>query len=204
MGAAELGSWGGGGGTGKISTGGLGACGGPSRVGVVEEFWGGLAVLAAAETVIRLERRERKERWGKSRAGSAGRIQSSYLSPSQAQTLDPERTRHTLVRLVSPTHRDPAGKAPLPGKAVGGAGVGTAMGTPTLPLPLFSRLLLRLLLGWLPPLLPLLTASRSANRWEEQTHWDDHKTRLIQQEENHTNNTAVFHQSCGAAGINVR
>lgn len=44
----------------------------------------------------------------------------------------------------------------LPGKAVGGAGVGTAMGTPTLPLPLFSRLLLRLLLGWLPPLLPLL------------------------------------------------
>lgn len=77
-----------------------------------------------------------------------------------------ERTRHTLVGLVSPTHRDPAGmggKAPLPGKAVGGAGVGTAMGTPTLPLPLFSRLLLRLLLGWLPPLLPLLTASRSAN-----------------------------------------
>lgn len=39
---------------------------------------------------------------------------------------------------------------------MGGAGVGTAMGTPTLPLPLFSRLLLRLLLGWLPPLLPLL------------------------------------------------
>lgn len=33
--------------------------------------------------------------------------------------------------------------------------MGTAMGTPTLPLPLFSRLLLRLL-GWLPPLLPLL------------------------------------------------
>lgn len=31
------------------------------------------------------------------------------------------------------------------------------MGTPTLPLPLFSLLLLRLLLlGWLPPLLPLL------------------------------------------------
>lgn len=42
-----------------------------------------------------------------------------------------------------------------PGKALGGEGVGTAMGTPTLPLPLFSRLLLRLL-GWLPPLLPLL------------------------------------------------
>lgn len=52
----------------------------------------------------------------------------------------------------------------LPGKAVGGAGVGTAMGTPTLPLPLFSRLLLRLLLGWLPPLLPLLIAGRSTNR----------------------------------------
>lgn len=32
-----------------------------------------------------------------------------------------------------------------PGKALGGEGVGTAMGTPTLPLPLFSRLLLRLL-----------------------------------------------------------
>lgn len=42
--------------------------------------------------------------------------------------------------------------------------MGTAMGTPTLPLPLFSRLLLRLLLGWLPPLLPLLVAS-----WQ-QTH----------------------------------
>lgn len=42
-----------------------------------------------------------------------------------------------------------------PGKAPGGEGVGTAMGTPTLPLPLFSRLLLQLL-GWLPPLLPLL------------------------------------------------
>lgn len=62
VGAAELGSWGGGGDTGKISTGGLGACGGPSRVGVVVEFWGGLAVLEAAETVIRLERQERKER----------------------------------------------------------------------------------------------------------------------------------------------
>lgn len=32
-----------------------------------------------------------------------------------------------------------------PGKTLGGEGVGTAMGTPTLPLPLFSRLLLRLL-----------------------------------------------------------
>lgn len=39
------------------------------------------------------------------------------------------------------------------------------MGTPTLPLPLFSRLLLRLLLGWLPPLLPLLRA-RTAARGE--------------------------------------
>jgi len=46
---------------------------------------------------------------------------------------------------------EPAGA----GKTLGGDGVGTAMGTPTLPLPLFSRLLLRLL-GWLPPLLPLL------------------------------------------------
>lgn len=46
---------------------------------------------------------------------------------------------------------EPAGA----GKTLGGEGVGTAMGTPTLPLPLFSRLLLRLL-GWLPPLLPLL------------------------------------------------
>lgn len=43
----------------------------------------------------------------------------------------------------------------LPGQTLGGDGVGTAIGTPTLPLPLFSRLLLRLL-GWLPPLLPLL------------------------------------------------
>lgn len=34
----------------------------------------------------------------------------------------------------------------LPGKVEGGEGVGTAMGTPTLPLPLFSLLLLRLLL----------------------------------------------------------
>lgn len=33
----------------------------------------------------------------------------------------------------------------LPGYTLGGDGVGTAMGTPTLPLPLFSRLLLRLL-----------------------------------------------------------
>lgn len=50
----------------------------------------------------------------------------------------------------------PAGAAPAgAGKTLGGDGVGTAMGTPTLPLPLFSRLLLRLL-GWLPPLLPLL------------------------------------------------
>lgn len=52
----------------------------------------------------------------------------------------------------------------LPGKAVGGAGVGTAMGTPTLPLPLFSRLLLRLLLGWLPPLLPLLREEGGGGR----------------------------------------
>lgn len=33
----------------------------------------------------------------------------------------------------------------VPGKTRGGAGVGTAIGTPTLPLPLFSLLLLRLL-----------------------------------------------------------
>lgn len=33
----------------------------------------------------------------------------------------------------------------LPGKVEGGEGVGTAMGTPTVPLPLFSLLLLRLL-----------------------------------------------------------
>lgn len=57
----------------------------------------------------------------------------------------------SLVRIIASRQT----KA-VPGKAVGGAGVGTAMGTPTLPLPLFSRLLLRLLLGWLPPLLPLL------------------------------------------------
>lgn len=54
VGAAELGSWGGGGGTGKMSTGGWGACGGPSRVGVVVEFWEGL-LLAGAETVTRVE-----------------------------------------------------------------------------------------------------------------------------------------------------
>lgn len=55
VGAAELGSWGGGGGTGKMSMGGWGACGGPSRVGVVVvEFWEGL-VLAGAETVTRVE-----------------------------------------------------------------------------------------------------------------------------------------------------
>lgn len=50
MGAAEAGSWGGGGGTGGISTGGLGGCAGPSRAevggpGVVAVFWGGLAGL---------------------------------------------------------------------------------------------------------------------------------------------------------------
>lgn len=51
----------------------------------------------------------------------------------------------------------------LPGNAEGGgAGVGTAIGKPTEPLPLFSLLLLRLLLlGWLPPLLPLLMMSHS-------------------------------------------
>lgn len=51
----------------------------------------------------------------------------------------------------------------LPGYTLGGDGVGTAMGTPTLPLPLFSRLLLRLL-GWLPPLLPLLLQETKATR----------------------------------------
>lgn len=45
VGAAEAGSWGGGGGTGGISTEGLGACGGPSRAevgapGVVAEAFG--------------------------------------------------------------------------------------------------------------------------------------------------------------------
>lgn len=56
VGAAEAGSWGGGGGTGGISTGGLGACGGPSRAelgapGVVAEvavLGGGLAGLVGA------------------------------------------------------------------------------------------------------------------------------------------------------------
>lgn len=47
------------------------------------------------------------------------------------------------------------------GKVEGGEGVGTAMGTPTQPLPLFSLLLLRLLLlGWLPSLLPLYVRGR--------------------------------------------
>lgn len=62
IGAAELGSWGGGGGTGKMSTGGLGACGGPSRVGVVVEVWGGLVVVVGAEAVTGVGRRERKDR----------------------------------------------------------------------------------------------------------------------------------------------
>lgn len=54
VGAAEVGSWGGGGGTGGISTGGLGACGVPSRAevgggpGVVAEVVGGLAGLEGA------------------------------------------------------------------------------------------------------------------------------------------------------------
>lgn len=50
--------------------------------------------------------------------------------------------------------------------------MGTAMGTPTLPLPLFSRLLLRLLLGWLPPpLLPLLLrAGEGSDTGETQRH----------------------------------
>lgn len=56
VGAAEAGSWGGGGGTGRISAEGLGACGGPSSAevggpGVVAVFGGGLVVLAGAESV---------------------------------------------------------------------------------------------------------------------------------------------------------
>lgn len=50
VGTVEAGSWGGGGGTGGISTGGLGACGGPSRAeeggpGAVAVFGGGLVAL---------------------------------------------------------------------------------------------------------------------------------------------------------------
>lgn len=53
----------------------------------------------------------------------------------------------------------------LPGKVDGGEGVGTAMGTP--PQPLFSLLLLRLLLlGWLPPLLPLNTHTLHGLPWK--------------------------------------
>lgn len=56
VGAADGGSWGGGGGTGGISTGGLGACGGPSRAEVggpgdvaeVVAFGGGLVGLDGA------------------------------------------------------------------------------------------------------------------------------------------------------------
>lgn len=61
----------------------------------------------------------------------------------------------------------------LPGKTLGGDGVGTAMGTPTLPLPLFSRLLLRLL-GWLPPLLPLLLKEEEPPKNE----YAEHNTRI--------------------------
>lgn len=68
MGAVEAGSWGGGGGTGGVSTGGLGACGGPSRAevggpGIVAALEGGLGGLdeAGAETECR-KRRKVKER----------------------------------------------------------------------------------------------------------------------------------------------
>lgn len=59
-GAAEAGSWGGGGGTGGMSTEGFGACGGPSRAqvggpGVVAVLGGGLTVLAGAESVVGVE-----------------------------------------------------------------------------------------------------------------------------------------------------
>lgn len=70
------------------------------------------------------------------------------------------------------TSEDEAPFAPaLPGRTLGGEGVGTAMGTPTLPLPLFSLLLLRLL-GWLPPLLPLLLKTERPPRHECCTQWE--------------------------------
>lgn len=69
MGAAEAGSWGGGGGTGGISTAGLGACGGPSRAelggpGVVAVLGGGLAGLdgAGADTEVSKAKVEEVER----------------------------------------------------------------------------------------------------------------------------------------------
>lgn len=66
-GAAEEGSWGGGGGTGGISTGGLGACGGPSRAGpggpgVVAVLGGGLVVLAGAVRVSQGRGRRESEK----------------------------------------------------------------------------------------------------------------------------------------------
>lgn len=62
VGAAEAGSWGGGGGTGGISTEGLGACGGPSRVGVVAALGRGLAVLAEAESITEDQREGEKRK----------------------------------------------------------------------------------------------------------------------------------------------
>lgn len=66
-GAAEEGSWGGGGGTGGISTGGLGACGGLSRAGpggpgMVVVLGGGLVVLAGAVRVSKGRRRRESEK----------------------------------------------------------------------------------------------------------------------------------------------
>lgn len=116
-------------------------------------------------------------------------VDPGFLHLEHVGILD---TEQLLVKLVSFRHteilqssaRRGNRKQALPGKAVGGAGVGTAMGTPTLPLPLFSRLLLRLLLGWLPPLLPLLVVSRAANT-------SDHKHTL-----GHTPCTQTSSESC--------
>lgn len=97
------------------------------------------------------------------------------MSREDAEILD------TQISRVSPVGPHPHRKRALPGKAVGGAGVGTAMGTPTLPLPLFSRLLLRLLLGWLPPLLPLLEAGQqntSEHKHTRQTQKDASRFKL--------------------------
>lgn len=118
----------------------------------------------------------RKRGAGKA-SGDSRRTPLSYLAlpspvparPGQAKRNGPRASPpptsqnpdcRTASRSSPPNGRQRGHRDNLPGKTLGGDGVGTAMGTPTLPLPLFSRLLLRLL-GWLPPLLPLLLGDRA-------------------------------------------